>query len=224
MDGKNRQRLIFMKPNPLNLMLNLAKNKGKKTTGQLAQEVGVSQQTVSRWLLQLQHEGMIEKAPAGHRLTNSALKILAGLGEAITTTKNRLEIHGAVVEGMHDGAHYMSLKGYKKQIKAKLGFTPYPGTLNLKITGKTDLENSEKLHSTPGIKISGFRDTKAKRFYGGAKCFKASINGSEEGAVIIPDRTHHDVSVMEVIAPAFLRKSLALKNGATVRVLIYADS
>src|SRR3989338_7952696 len=126
MAEKNRQGMIFMKPNTLNLMLNLAKNKGKKTTAQLAQELGVSQQTASRWILQLQHEGMVEKTGAGYRLTNNALETLAGIGESVTNTKNRLEIHGAVVEGMRDGAYYMGLEGYKRQIKAKLGFTPYP--------------------------------------------------------------------------------------------------
>ena len=213
-----------MKPTPLNLLLNLAKNPSKKTTTALAEEIGVSQQTVSRWLKQLENEGMVEKTPSGYRLTNHALKTLSKLSEAAGETKKRLEIQGTLFEGFREGGYYMSLEGYRTQIRKKLGFTPYPGTLNLRIRGKTDLENNEKLHSLEGIKISGFKDAKTKRAFGGAKCFKARINDSEDGAVIIPDRTHHDASVMEVIAPVFLRKSLALKNGASVIVLIYTGA
>ena len=209
-----------MKPNPLNLLLNLARSSGRKTTTQLSAEVGVSQQTVSRWLAQLQKEGMVEKTPVGYRLTNQAMKNLGDISDAVKEVKNRIEIRGAVVEGMRDGAYYMGLEGYKKQIRSKLGFEPYPGTLNLKISGKTDLENNSKLTALTGMKIAGFTDPKAKRFYGGAKCFKAKINGSVEGAVIIPDRTHHDVSVVEVIAPVFLRKALSLKNNSMVTLKI----
>ena len=213
-----------MKPSPLNLLLALAKNPAKKTTIQLAGEIGVSQQTVSRWLLQLQRDGMVEKTPAGYRLTNQALKTLAKLSEAAEETKNRIEIQGTAVEGLKDGAYYMSLEGYRKQIKKKLGFMPYPGTLNLKISGKTDLENSEKLHSMPaGIKIAGFKDNKLKRFFGGAKCFKAKINDSVEGAVIIPDRTHHNITIIEIIAPVFLRKTLNLKNDSTAKITVFEN-
>ena len=68
------------------------------------------------------------------------------------------------------------------------------------------------------MKISGFKSQ--CRFFGGATCFKAKINGKVEGAVIIPDRTHHDAATLEVIAPAYLRKALNLKNASPVCVTI----
>ncbi len=208
-----------MKPTPLNLLLNLAQNSTKKTTIQIASEIGVSQQTASRWISQLQNEGMVEKTPGGYRLTGEAAKALAKLKTAAETAAKTTEIQGAVIKGLGDGAYYMSLNGYKKQIERKLGFTPYPGTLNLRVTGKMDLENNEKLHATQGIKIDGFNHE--GRFLGGAKCFKAKINGKVEGAAIIPDRTHHDYNTLEVIAPVFLRRALKLKDNSTVKITLF---
>lgn len=213
-----------MKPNPLNLLLNLAQKQGKKTTVQLSAEIGVSQQTVSRWLAQLQEDGLVEKTKAGFRMTNKAFETLTKLSTAAEQAKKRLEIHGIVVEGMKDGAFYLSLEGYKKQVRQKLGFDPFPGTLNLRLTTKTDLENNEKLQKQGGIKISGFKEAKQKRFYGGARLYKTKINDSAEGAVIIPDRTHHDHATIEVIAPAFLRKTLRLKNGSAVRLSVLLEN
>ncbi|MEM4255486.1 MAG: DUF120 domain-containing protein [Candidatus Norongarragalinales archaeon] len=198
--------------------MNLAQNPGKKTTSQTAGELGVSQQTASRWLSQLQNEGMVEKTRSGYRLTASALKTLASLKTAAEKAEGTIEIQGIVVKGFGDGAYYMALEGYKKQIEKKLGFTPYPGTLNLRVSGKTDLENNEKLHAMHGVKIDGFKHE--ERFLGGAKCFKAKINGSLEGAVIIPDRTHHDASTLEVISKEYLRKALKLKTGGSVQIEI----
>ncbi len=211
-----------MKPTPLNLLLNLAQNAGRKTTTQLAAELGVSQQTASRWVSQLREEGMVEKTRAGYRLTPDATKVIAKLktaAEKASSQSEKTEIQGSVVKGLGEGAYYMSLNGYKKQIEKKLGFTPYAGTLNLRVTGKTDLENNRKLQASPGVKIIGFKSQ--GRFFGGATCFKAKITGKggkADGAVIVPDRTHHDAAILEIIAPEFLRKKLKLKNGQDIRI------
>ena len=166
----------------------------------------------------------MEKTKAGFRMTNKALDTLSKLSTAAEQAKKRLEIHGFVVEGMRDGAFYLSLEGYKKQVRKKLGFDPFPGTLNLRLTAKTDLENNEKIQKQGGIKLSGFKDLKQKRFYGGARLHKAKINYSVEGAVIIPDRTHHDHATIEIIAPDFLRKTLGLKNGSAVRLSVLLEN
>ena len=43
-------------------------------------------------------------------------------------------IDGTVVTGLGEGAFFMSMDHYKKEIKNKLGFDAYPGTLNIKIS------------------------------------------------------------------------------------------
>ena len=42
-------------------------------------------------------------------------------------------MEGIVTSGLGEGYFFMSMEHYKKEIKEKLGFEAYPGTLNLKI-------------------------------------------------------------------------------------------
>jgi len=47
-----------------------------------------------------------------------------------------LVIKGKVFSGSGEGAKYVKLPWVKKQIAAKCGFTPYPGTLNVRLVEK----------------------------------------------------------------------------------------
>ena len=42
-------------------------------------------------------------------------------------------LKGTIIKGLGEGAYFMSMGHYKKEIKKKLGFDAYPGTLNIKI-------------------------------------------------------------------------------------------
>ena len=123
------------------------------------------------------------------------------------------------MQGLGEGSYYLSLPGYRTQIKEKVGFDPYLGTLNLKLETQADLQNRERLASLPSIQINGFRDEKLGRFFGGAKCYIVKAGGVQ-GALIIPDRTHHSPNIIEVISPAHLRTKLKLKNGSEVKISI----
>ena len=46
---------------------------------------------------------------------------------------------------MGEGSYYMSLKGYKKQFKEKLGYEPFPGTLNLKLEDKIYMDKKKEM-------------------------------------------------------------------------------
>ncbi len=97
----------------------------------------------------------------------------------------------------------------------KLGFDPYPGTLNFRI-GEADLEQRRRLDALPGVHLEGFRDS--DRAFGGARCYPLLVNGEVEGALIVADRTSYDLSVLEVISPVGLRERFGLEDGDTVRV------
>ena len=106
------------------------------------------------------------------------------------------------------------MEGYKRQFEEKLGFTPYPGTLNLKIP-KEQMFFRAKLDEMDGIKIEGFK-TK-ERTFGDVKAFRCRVDGIE-GAIVIPQRTHYPKDVIEIIAPVKLRDVLGLKDGDWVEV------
>jgi CTP-dependent riboflavin kinase len=62
-------------------------------------------------------------------------------------------IRGKVFVGLGEGGKFVALEWVEKQIKEKLGFKPYPGTLNLKIEEKESLDVIRELRKAKGISI-----------------------------------------------------------------------
>ncbi len=193
-----------------------------ETTVSLAKEMGVSQQTISRKVSGLERERKVLKTGLGLRLSESAekeLRELQGrLNGVFSQKKGELFLEGKLVSGFGDGAYYLSQEGYERQFCEKLGFTPFPGTLNVLLAGAEDLKARTRLDSAKGIPITGFSG--GERKFGGAKCFAAEINSKAQGAVIIPERSHYGSEIVELIAPKNLRKTLGLKQGSVVRLKI----
>jgi len=91
----------------------------------------------------------------------------------------------------------------------------YPGTLNVALESRY-LNDRLELDTTQGILIPRYADN--LRTYGEVKAFLASINGLEPSALIIPFRTSHPKSIIEVISPYYLREKLSLKDGDKVEI------
>ena len=54
-------------------------------------------------------------------------------------------LEGTVFTGLGEGAYYIGKESYRKQIVEKLGFEPYPGTLNLKLSSDYDIKTRMEL-------------------------------------------------------------------------------
>ena len=122
----------------------------------------------------------------------------------------KVVLNGTITRGLGEGAYFMSMQHYKKEIKKKLGFDAYPGTLNLKVS-KSQINSLKKIKP---IEIDGFKKNKKK--FGGADCYRAKIK-SINGSIIIPHLTKHN-DVIEFIAPIHLKSALKLKDGSKVKV------
>ncbi len=125
-----------------------------------------------------------------------------------------LFLSAIISRGLGEGTFFMSMPHYKKEIKKKLGFEAYPGTLNLKI----DKNERKALENIIPIKIDGFKSS--NKVYGGAICYKAKFKNIS-GAIIIPDLTKHKKDIIEFIAPLHLKSELKLKNGDKVEIKIF---
>jgi riboflavin kinase len=121
---------------------------------------------------------------------------------------------------MGEGAYYLSLEGYRRQFLEKLGYEPYPGTLNVKLSDKVFINSKRELVNYPAILIKGFND--GKRTFGWVKCYPATINDSKvaRAAVLALERTHYDDSILEVIAPVSIKESAGIKNGDRVKIKV----
>ena len=209
----------------IQLLLLGAKNPIDLSTYELAKSIDKTQQTASQHLLFLEKNNMILRYKIDGndviKISDSGLDYLESVNQQITSAfDNSISniITGNLFSGLGEGAYYISLTGYKKQFISKLGFEPYPGTLNLKISDIIHKQFSDKLSKSDGILIEGFTDR--KRTYGNVKCFPCTINSNIQGSIIVIERTHHDRSVIELISPIFLRKKLKLNDGDEVSVQI----
>ncbi|MDG7050416.1 MAG: CTP-dependent riboflavin kinase, partial [Nitrososphaerota archaeon] len=135
--------------------------------------------------------------------------------ESIPST---IDLSGVLVAGMGEGKYYMSLKGYTKQFAQKIGYVPFPGTLNVKLDKKEHVESLRQLNNLDGTKIDGFSD--GKRTYGWVKCFTCKLNDKVDAQLIMLERTHHDLSTIELISKFEIRKKLALKSGSPISIKI----
>ncbi len=121
-------------------------------------------------------------------------------------------LEGTIISGLGKGAVFIAIDYYKSQIREKLGFAPYHGTLNV----ATNKNNADILKKINPIRIESFK--KGGKAYGGANCYKTKIKGIN-GAIIVPDLTEHE-DVIEIIAPVNLKSELKVKDGDKIKVEI----
>ena len=156
------------------------------------------------------------------KITNKGFSELSTLynllSKLISKSPNSLTITGTITSGMGEGAYYMSMKGYTKQFKSKLGYVPYPGTLNVQLKEKKFSEAISQLSNYEGVKINPFSD--GKRTFGWVKCFKSKINNKIDCELILLERTHHDTTIVEFISKSNIRKALKIGNKSNVKVKI----
>lgn len=121
---------------------------------------------------------------------------------------------GVVFSGVGEGAFYVSL--YTRRFLEKLGFRPYPGTLNVKVLDRTR-ELSLCLSRVKPIvieppEIPGMR-------LGLVYAYPAEIEGFLDTSVYIvkPLITIYKSDVVEFIATVRLRDILGLRDGDKLR-------
>ena len=219
-----------MKPYLLETLKELAllgaiKNKIEISSLELAKQIDSSQQTASRYLLELDKKEMIIREMG---IKKQLIKITSGGIEAlreehsqyqqIFELTDRIYFKGVVVSGLGEGRYYTEQNGYVTQFKEKLGIVPYPGTLNVEIE-YVERNKLRLLKNHNAIIVDEFETD--NRTFGGVRCFHAKINESD-GSIVLPLRSHYS-NVLEFISPHFLREKLKLKDGDDVKIVIYFD-
>jgi riboflavin kinase len=233
------------------ILINLLSRGAKETyvevtSTQISKVIERSQQTASKVLIELEKYNLIERIKNNKifkvKVTPEGFEVISELQELIKTATDNSKrksavFKGKIVTGMGEGSYYMSLKGYRKQFKDKLGYEPFPGTLNVKLDDKIYMDTKREIINYPSIYIDGFKDE--NRTFGWVKCYpailfpeamknkkdlkknpyntdskKVEINSS----ILLLERTHHDNSLIEVISPVCIKDTANLKNGDTVTI------
>ena len=186
----------------------------------LSKQLHVSQQSASRYLIELVGKGYLERRLAqGGQVVTIMKKGIALLRKEFSEyglifgTQKEIEMKGTLETGLGEGGYYISKKGYMKQFEKTLDWRPFEGTFNLRLS-EDEVPKIEAMKAAEGILIEGFEQE--GRTFGKAWIFKCVLrNGTkeiEECAIISPKRTHYK-RVVEVISPAYLRDKLKAKDG-----------
>ncbi len=121
-----------------------------------------------------------------------------------------MELIGFVQDGLSKGASFTQLDWVREQFRDKVGFEPYPGTLNVHVVNSVALAI---WRTRPGILIApGTSD------YSAARCYPVKVGGRETAAWILPEVPDYPADLVELMAPVSLRAALQLKTGDIVSI------
>jgi riboflavin kinase len=186
-----------------------------------------SSQTASRRLQALESADLIARETVADgqwiAITGAGERALRGEYDAyrrLFEGGSSVELAGTITGGMGEGKHYISLPGYMEQFGQRLGYEPFPGTLNVELDDES-IRRRGAMETLEPIHIDGWEDE--DRTYGPCVCYPATVVSDEEydtAHVIAPERTHHDEDQLELIAPGKLREELALDDEARISVRV----
>ena len=124
----------------------------------------------------------------------------------------KIVLSGTVFSGGGEGKKFVDLPWVKRQIEETLGFIPYSGTLNLRLSEESEKRRKllEKAHSIKVCPSEGYHS---------GEIIKTSI-GTLKCAIIVPEIAGYPKNVLEIIASVNLREKLQLEDGAEVTVTV----
>jgi riboflavin kinase, archaea type len=126
-----------------------------------------------------------------------------------------MKIKGKVVKGVGESKGFLSIDWVDRQLKEKLKFQPFYGTLNITlddehVQGVLKEKATERLvHQT-----EGFCD---------AVLIKGLINDKYECGVIIPLVKDYDERLIEIVASLHLKDALQIQDGDEVSLDLYIE-
>jgi len=120
---------------------------------------------------------------------------------------------GVVFSGVGEGAFYVSI--YSRRFLERLGFRPYPGTLNVRLSGRVE-ELNECLSRIEPILVEPPEIPGAR--LGRVHVYPAEIEGFNGTVYIVrPLITVYKGDVVEFIAKVSLREALNLRDGSIIK-------
>jgi riboflavin kinase, archaea type len=124
-----------------------------------------------------------------------------------------MEIRGVIEQGTGQGAFFTSLDWVIEQFEKAMGFKPFPGTLNVRVS-EEDLPKLEAFFAATDFELVPDNPDFCSA---GVKCVQ--VNGIP-AAVVIPseDVRVHGNDVMEIMAGCHIKKALNLNDGDRVTI------
>jgi riboflavin kinase, archaea type len=116
-----------------------------------------------------------------------------------------MKVKGKVVKGLGESGKFLAIDWVDRQLSDKFGFSPFPGTLNVKVDDASVQEMlKEKATERLIHQSEGFCD---------AVLFKVMVGGKYECGVVIPLVPGYDRQLLEIVAPLHLKEALSIDDG-----------
>ena len=128
-----------------------------------------------------------------------------------------ISAQGVVASGLGEGAGFTSLPWVVAQAVAKLGYTPFPGTFNLRMRGTAWQLARGRMEQSDGIGLeppAGFCR---------AKCFPVELPEGLSATAVIPEVDGYPVDKLELFAAVSVRSRLALRDGDVLRLTLVLE-
>jgi riboflavin kinase len=119
-------------------------------------------------------------------------------------------LNGTVHSGRGEASKLVNLPWVRRQMRDQLGFSPYPGTLNVRLT-EGGIRARRSLLRAGGMEISPGPG------YCPGKLFRARLMNLE-CAVIVPRVSSYPKDIIELVSSINLRKRLRLLDGTSCEV------
>ncbi|HDN83671.1 MAG TPA: DUF120 domain-containing protein [Candidatus Altiarchaeales archaeon] len=216
----------------LELLVKYKNSKIVATTAEVGSALGLSQQSASRILRNLEKSGLIELKRVGKKtritIAQRGLSLLKEkyliLRKFFEQEEAAIEFIGSVTRGLGEGSYYVTI--YTEKLEKFFGKKPYPGTLNIQL----DEKNQEKLNFVKDFYLDKFQVIpafkKSGRTFGKLwlkKCYLSKfvnndfINLDGNFILVIPERTHHRDEI-EIISDLNIRDRFSIKEGDILKV------
>ncbi|MEM3445936.1 MAG: DUF120 domain-containing protein [Candidatus Korarchaeum sp.] len=221
-----RVELMRADPSVTHLIVSLAllgATKRPVRARDLSKFMSTSRATLSRWVSRAEELGFVRSATSKKSqyimLSEKSVELLRSIGESIEGLGwgDRVVI-GEVFSGMGEGAYYMSRSGYIEGFIRIIGYKPFPGTLNLKLSYEDAVKVSEWRRKVVPYSIPGFSE--GGRTFGDVEVYPVVINGEVEALSVFPKRRHYGQDVLELVHEENLREKLKLRDGDMVAVTL----
>ncbi|HRP97854.1 MAG TPA: CTP-dependent riboflavin kinase [Rhodocyclaceae bacterium] len=131
--------------------------------------------------------------------------------------RETIVLHGVVTSGLGEGTRFMALDWVLAQCRQRLGFTPYAGTFNLRMSGPRWAHVRQRMQTAAGVGIAPATGFCA------AKCFALRLGGRVDAFGIVPAVADYPHDKLEIIAPVALRDALGVTDGDRIDLRVELD-
>ncbi|HSK29681.1 MAG TPA: DUF120 domain-containing protein [Candidatus Limnocylindria bacterium] len=123
---------------------------------------------------------------------------------------------GIVFSDLGRASSFLALDWVQELLKQRLGYNPFPATLNLRPMGLEDAELWQRAQQ----ELNGVPLTHATPGYCGARLFRIEIHGPGqgegrrvEGAILLPEVKDYPKDKIEIVAPMRLKDHFGVEDG-----------